>query len=130
MINPLFDNDSVNKNGHSLEYIPIGWLEAITSFHLCYNQLITTVSQCVAEQDLRKGSKIGTGQCTTDQLLTMAARMQRELKKLAQDMDQTDSLTKLSARENHEQLAAHILRLNQLNYQAQLRLDLSRRSTS
>lgn len=126
----LLDNDSVNKNGYLPEYILIGWLEATTNFHLCYNQLITNVSQRVADQDLRKGSRIDTSQCPIGQLLTMVTRMQRELKKLAQDMDQEDRLTKLSARKNYEKLATHTLRLNQLNYQAQLRLDLSRLSTS
>jgi hypothetical protein len=130
MSNPLPNNNSTSKNGYSPEHVLTVWLEAATNFHQCYNQLIATVSQRVAEHDSRKGDKIDTGQCPIGQLLTMITRMQWELKKLARDMDQGDGLMKLSARENYEKLATHTLRLNQLIYQAQLRLDLSSLSTS
>lgn len=126
----LLDKDSIDNDGYSPEYILLGWLKAAANFHLCYNHLITYVSQCVAGQDLRKGNKLDTGQFPIDQLQMIGIEMRRELEKLSQDIDQRSRVTKLSARKTYKKLAIHTLFLNQLTYQAQLRLDLGTVSAS
>lgn len=126
----LLDNDSVHKTGYSPEYTLTGWLEATANFQLCYRHLITYVSQRQAEQDLGKGKGRDTGQFPLGQLQKMVIGMRREVEKLAQDIDQGSRVTKLPVRKNYKKLATHTLVLNQLTYQAQLRLDLSAVSAS
>ena len=130
MKNQLPDKDSVNENGYSPEQILTNWLEATANFNLGYHRLIAYVRQSIAEHDFRTVNKKYIGQCPLGQLLMMVIRMRRELEKLTHDLEQEDRFTKLSAKKNYKRLATHTLRLNRLNYQAQLRLNLGRLSTS
>lgn len=126
----LSDKFALTENGGSPKPILANWLEAAANFHLSYTQLITHVKQRIAKQDLRTAHKRHIGQCPVGQLLMMVIRMRRELEKLTQDMDQGGCLQKLPTRKKYNKLATHTLRLNHLNYQAKLRLDLDRLSMS
>lgn len=100
------------------------WVEAAFHLYSNYSKLTAFIDRNELEQPLTALKHPYIGQCPIQHVTGLVASMEKELKKLLEDMEQDDEIEPSFQQENYKKLAAHTIVLNRLNQQAQTRLRL------
>ncbi|MVM33676.1 hypothetical protein GO755_26795 [Spirosoma sp. HMF4905] len=106
------------------------WMIAVALLLQNYRQLRNLQARYYLELHLPMAHSAGIGQCSLRELQRLINLFESEIEALLKDMNKSGKQRPLTLSESHNQVIAHTQRLHQLNYQAQLRLQVADQSAS
>ncbi|MVM37060.1 hypothetical protein GO730_04275 [Spirosoma sp. HMF3257] len=112
----------------SAESVLTNWIKATSDLYINYRKIMTAVNR--PETESLRQEKQYIGQCPRVLLMELAITMQQELERLLLDMEKIDTFTPSTSKQTIKRLFDHTNALNELNDQAQIRLDLVTHSPS